>query len=1135
MRKTFLLISILAVSIAASAAVVTPERAMQVAQSFVPVQKTSKKNAPGVAATPTSQIVYTHYMPKSGRPAIYVVNIGNAFAIVSADDVAHPILGYNYSKSWPTDGNIPPQVKAFFDDLAQQMEAAAEHPQDTETAAEWFNPRMKKSTKLTQTNNLPDSVGPLLTTTWDQGQYYNSLCPEDQNGPDGHAVTGCVATAMAQIIAYWGKQDPIQTRGIHSYESDYGTLTVNYDTTTYDFAHMPDELTSTSTPQEVNAVAKLMYHCGVAVNMGYGAGASNAGEEDARTSLVNHFGFSAEMGYANKQMYSRNEWIDSLRANIFRQEPILYYGWNFSVGHAFICDGYKQNDYFHFNFGWNGDCDGWYLTSAINAGIGFSSCSSAIMGIRPKNNQEALVCQMTRGLCVEEFTILNATDLYDLREGNSYLTTKKLDGTRIQMNLVPENAMDQLVLDFIDFGKEQSVVVYDGINEDSLVRVIETRNIDDWNTITYKTWFYEGLPSDSIFQNMAGIDLSPIVSTRHGFTIVVYGYGGMSEGFHMRVNNALSCRMVSNLTADENAEGTQISWTGNGSAAQWQIKVGNLIYNCADTRYQISGLLPDSSYIIQVRSVCEENEYSTWNTIVVNKRVYWTDIVKSEPCGYALDGDTIHITSAEGLAWVAHCLDSLRGNDVNYLSYSSHILSIERDVNLEGFLWSPIRDWNGCIEGHGHKISNMIVNSSSYGGLFSFCHGKIRNVGIIESKVNAVNSAGALLGCAQNSHIMNCWAYNNKILSGNGQCGGLIGNVWDSQIINCYCYGDVYAQFGYGGMFGNCSNSDIKNCVIGIIQSDDRTPISGEYGLFTEEVHGGSFSNCYANVGLAKNLLNLIGDDEYDLLIKRAYFFGNVYNYDVIENIAAFNSSKDTMGILLVDTAINYTLGDNMDVITALNDLIVAYNSSEYRLWVRDKMTHLPILGDYYEVTCPNVSNIVAESIPYRDGFAVALSWHENGEAVEWQIKYNIKHAPEDSATIINTHVARDTLEGLKLGSEYVFYIRPLCVGQDTVGWGEPYNFFVNKILWIDMVSSCPEGYVEDAKGNVTISSPEGLAWLAKNGFNNRADTIFIESDLNMEAYGWTPIGNYEFRGIVEGNNHLISNVYCCNNMSDNS
>ena len=317
---------------------VDPTMAVRVAQNFAATQVKMADN--------TAKIVYTHPMPNSGQPAMYVVNVGSsAFVIVAADDIAHPVLGYSMARPWPvlngerrsenwepnategseraslengepnategseraslengepnaTEGSeraslengeraaavqLPSQVSGFLDDLASQIRAAQQQDitQDRETAAEWRQLQTGELSASSSPLSAPDSVGPLLTTTWDQGQYYNALCPEDANGPDGHALTGCVATAMAQIINYWGY--PVHGRGSHSYQHNtYGTLSVNYDSAIYDYAHMPSALTATSTPQQVNAVAQLMRDCGVAANMGYGPTESSSydiGEE----------------------------------------------------------------------------------------------------------------------------------------------------------------------------------------------------------------------------------------------------------------------------------------------------------------------------------------------------------------------------------------------------------------------------------------------------------------------------------------------------------------------------------------------------------------------------------------------------------------------------------------------------------------------------------------------------------------------------------------------------------------------------------------------------------------------------------------------------------------------------------------
>ena len=1083
-RRFFLLVSVVTLFVASLyAAPVDPMRAINVVEQFMPSQPVPKKNAKGQTAAPqTSQIVYTHYMPNSGRPAIYVVNIGNGFALVSADDVAHPVLGYNYGKAWPTDGQpLPLSVKGFLDDLAAQMEAASTHPQDNEIAAEWQQPRRSPNRTPKHTpSSLPDSVGPLLTTTWDQGHYYNALCPEDGQSPyDGHVLTGCVATAMAQIIKYWGY--PIHGRGSHSYNTsgidqgsidaeviDYGTQFVDFSGSTYAYEHMPNMLTAGSSQEEINAVAQLMYHCGVAVNMLYGPSASGAQNEDVRAALISYFGFAPSMGYANRRLYSDQVWEDSLRANINRGEPIYYTGANVFGAHAFVCDGYKQDGYFHFNFGWSGSADGWYLTKVVNPGWSYNEWQSAIMGIRPDTSMQMIICHRVLAVqSMDTFMVDHPVDLCPLRENSDYFAVNEMTGTKITLTLLPKDSQEQLEMDVIEFGQEQSVVIYDGINKDSILRVIETRNLDDNTTMTYKTWLYDGLDSDTIFQNLAGTDFSPMVSSRHGFTIVTYSYGGTAEGFRLRVRNALDTTSI--------------------------------------------------------------------DTIVSNK-LYWTDVVTTEPQGYVLENDTIKVYSAEGLAWLSRHLDSLyvnRALDGELYQYNHYTISIENDIDLGGYLWRPIRHWLGNIEGNGHEVKNMNVSTSGKGGLFSaLFYGQVSNLGIIKARINAISESGAIAGVIQKSEIKNCYSKEHIISSGNGKAGGLFGSAsGKSQVINCYAYGDVYAQFSYGGAIGYFDDSEMHNCVTQLGEKENWYYMYFN-SLLTGEVYSGTFTNCFSDISLAKRDWGS-GDPEYVALAKRAYFLGDVHAVDNIENLAAFNIAQDTIGALIADTAVNYTLGD-MDVITALNNKVAEYNSSEYRTWIRDSVTHLPIFGDLYEVTCPNISDIIADNIPYNDDFAVAISWQENGDAHEWQVKYKIKNAPGDDATIYLTNSTHDTISGLLLGNEYSFYIRPLCGGEDTVGWGKPFNFYVDKTLWVDIVDERPSGYIEN-NGNVYIYSSEALAWLANNWGYGSEDTIFIMSDLDMGAYRWTPIGKYDFRGVIEGNNHIISNLYCSENLNDNN
>ncbi|MDD3741351.1 MAG: C10 family peptidase, partial [Bacteroidales bacterium] len=214
----------------------------------------------------------------------------------------------------------------------------------------------------------------LLTTRWGQGCYYNTLCPEDENGPCGHTVTGCVATAMAQIMKYWNY--PQFGFGSHSYDHlVYGTLSADFGTTEYLWAQMPDEIT-----EENNALATLMYHCGVAVNMNYAATSSGAGVNT--NTFVDYFNYSANLSYVHKSTYSDEDWKDMLRNQIDNGFPMLYIGFSEVIpeGHAWVLDGYDIDDYFHFNWGW--DSDGAYYLLDDNF---FPLSQCALINVFPKH------------------------------------------------------------------------------------------------------------------------------------------------------------------------------------------------------------------------------------------------------------------------------------------------------------------------------------------------------------------------------------------------------------------------------------------------------------------------------------------------------------------------------------------------------------------------------------------------------------------------------------------------------------------------------------------------------------------------------------------------------------------------------
>ncbi len=322
----------------------------------------------------------------------YVFNSDNGFIIISGDDAVYPVLGYSTEGQFNAD-NQPTNFKKWLENYKMQISYVIVNDikATNEIANEWEN--IKNNKKF---NKNSKSVNPLLTTTWNQNPYENEMCPADPAGPGGHAVTGCPATAMAQIMKYWNY--PTTGTGFHSYNHEtYGNLSANFGSTTYDWASMPNHLSSSN-----SAVALLMYHCGVAVEMQYGPTSSSsyvimhpeAPYEDEQTceyAYQTYFGYDAStIQGLLRQEHSDTEWKQLLKNELDAGRPIQYAGFG-EGGHTFVCDGYDNNDYFHMNWGWGGQLDNYFLLDALNPGSGgtgsgagtYNERQQAVIGIQP--------------------------------------------------------------------------------------------------------------------------------------------------------------------------------------------------------------------------------------------------------------------------------------------------------------------------------------------------------------------------------------------------------------------------------------------------------------------------------------------------------------------------------------------------------------------------------------------------------------------------------------------------------------------------------------------------------------------------------------------------------------------------------
>ncbi|MDD4141424.1 MAG: thiol protease/hemagglutinin PrtT [Bacteroidales bacterium] len=299
------------------------------------------------------------------RDLFYIFNgkEANAFVIVSADQKIKPILGYS-TEGMIDINNMPVNAAEWLDGYKEEIEVILNMP-GIQAHQEW-----KSINDGTYSAKSETAVNPLLTTNWDQGWPYNAMCP-------GNSMTGCVATAMAQVMKYW--EHPIHGYGSSAYyHATYGVLSANYGETYYNWNNMPNQC-NTSNP----AVATLMFHCGVSVQMDYSPQASGAYTENVPAAFKQYFGYSSECVFLSKDDYTN--WADMVKAELDASRPMLYRGnSNASGGHAFVCDGYNTSNFFHFNWGWSGYANGYFSLSNLNpSGYNFNSSQGAVMYCEP--------------------------------------------------------------------------------------------------------------------------------------------------------------------------------------------------------------------------------------------------------------------------------------------------------------------------------------------------------------------------------------------------------------------------------------------------------------------------------------------------------------------------------------------------------------------------------------------------------------------------------------------------------------------------------------------------------------------------------------------------------------------------------
>lgn len=371
-RKFCLIASCFLIAAGLSAAPITPDEALARAS------KAGPKKARSLVDNSLKLVKSTYAGDGVASAYIFTPASGEGYTVLSADDRAFPVLGYSTTGSFDA-SNIPPQMEWWINNLAKQAMASNGNVTSTKpnSPAEWTE------------------VPILCKTTWNQDAPYNLQAPTIGTT---QAPTGCVATSFAQLMKYFNY--PEKGKGNIRYTDSSGivrSMFFNRENFLWDL--MLDSYPKNGyTDEQANAVAYLMKACGYAVEMGYGASSSGAVSNKLANAAIKYFNYDKNAYYTEREFYNADQWATLVYNNIKNVGPVIYDGRSIDGGHSFICDGYDGNGYFHFNWGWGGSSDGYYVLDSLNPesqGIGgaeggFNYSQGATFGLQPPTENAAI-------------------------------------------------------------------------------------------------------------------------------------------------------------------------------------------------------------------------------------------------------------------------------------------------------------------------------------------------------------------------------------------------------------------------------------------------------------------------------------------------------------------------------------------------------------------------------------------------------------------------------------------------------------------------------------------------------------------------------------------------------------------------
>ena len=412
MRKLLLLIIASLATLTMNAGEVTEQQALQKAQQFMKGKKFKQTNLRRAASTASN--------------AYYVFNVENngGFVLVSGNDCTDAILGYSYNGNLTME-KLPESIKAWLAYYEESITMLSQQ-QDAEP--------MRRASKA--------AIEPLIKTHWSQRAPYNLQCPNDGGE---QCVTGCVATALAQVMYYY-KWPRSATGAIPTYTTSTKGIVLNeLSPTTFKWDLMRETYGSSETGESAEAVAELMRYCGQINEMDYTKDESGAYLHLPEIATL--FNYSPNMKRIVRPSYTNNEWEEIIYEELAQGRPVLYSGGSKRSGHQFICDGYDGNGLFHINWGWGENADGYFVLSLANPsgkGVGgsigdegYSRGQNAVVNFSPKSADETLFPEIT---CVASWT---ESSNYTRTSISQNFSSIKISGNIwAEYNVIPQNSIN---------------------------------------------------------------------------------------------------------------------------------------------------------------------------------------------------------------------------------------------------------------------------------------------------------------------------------------------------------------------------------------------------------------------------------------------------------------------------------------------------------------------------------------------------------------------------------------------------------------------------------------------------------------------------------------------------------------------